>query len=274
MGNQNCCVRADNPSKTLANYDIINDDKYETAPQNMQITENVINLETPILEEKETNEVVKPSKKGKVHNDLLEEPVQPIAVETVTKETVAEPEPTTLYWNQKNGDIEDLIFDISDPTSDKIFDLFNEVRTKPGMYIDKAKEYKLEDIFEKAVKNDNKPALLCKNESFYYALRDVVASINFTPKPENEMFEEIRTMPYFDKYEAKVYVTDAEIDHCEEAVWNLLKQVDMVNNSAFADLLGQKMDFCTICAMPVKNSFLLKVYFVVLNSKLRMSQMK
>ena len=88
-----------------------------------------------------------------------------------------------------------------------------------------------------------------------------------------EILDEIKAMPYFDKYEAKVYVTDAEIDHCEEAVWNLLKQVDMVNNSAFEDLLGKKMDFCTICAMPVKNSFLLKVYFVVLNSKMRMSQM-
>ena len=166
-----------------------------------------------------------------------------------------------------------MIFDISDPTSDKIFDLFNEVRTKPGMYIDKAKEYKLEES-EKAVKNDSKPPLLCKNESFYYSLRDVVASINFTPKPEKEMFDEIKAMPYFEKYESKVYVTDAEIDHCEEAVWNLMKQVDMINNSAFEDLLGKKMDFCTICAMPVKNSFLLKVYFVVLNSKLRMSQMK
>lgn len=266
MGNQNCCVRSDNPSKTLANFDIINEDKFETAPQNMQITENVLNLEAPIIEEKTI--AVKASKKGKINNDLIEEPVHPY---TVTKET--EIEPATLYWNQKNGDIEDLIFDISDPTSDKIFDLFNEVRTKPGMYIDKAKEYKLEEIFEKAIKNDIKPSLLCKNESFYYALRDVVASINFTPKPENEILDEIKAMPYFDKYEAKVYVTDAEIDHCEEAVWNLLKQVDMVNNSAFEDILGKKMDFCTICAMPVKNSFLLKVYFVVLNSKLRMSQM-
>ena len=273
MGNQNCCVRPDNPSKTLGNLDTINDEQPETAPQNMQITENVINLETPVLEEKENQAVVKASKKGKVHNDLLEKPVEPITVTTVKQENVGEPEPASLYWNQKNGDIEDLIFDISDPTSDKIFDLFNEVRTKPGMYIDKAKEYKLEDIFEKAVKNDIKPSFLCKNESFYYALRDIVASINFTPKPESEMLDEIKRMPYFDKYEAIVYVTDAEIDHCEEAVWNLLKQVDMVNNSAFEDLLGKKMDFCTICAMPVKNSFLLKVYFVILKSKLRMSQM-
>ena len=90
MGNQNCCVRSDNPSKTLANFDIINEDKFETAPQNMQITENVLNLEAPVIEEKTI--AVKASKKGKINNDLIEEPVHPY---TVTKET--EIEPTTLY---------------------------------------------------------------------------------------------------------------------------------------------------------------------------------
>ena len=92
MGNQNCCVRSDNPSKTLANFDIINEDKFETAPQNMQITENVLNLGTAILEEKENKFAVKASKKGKINNELIEEPVHP---NTVTKET--EIEPTTLY---------------------------------------------------------------------------------------------------------------------------------------------------------------------------------
>ena len=110
MGNQNCCVRPDNPSKTLGNLDTINDEQPETAPQNMQITENVINLETPVLEEKENQAVVKASKKGKVHNDLLEKPVDPITVTTVKQENVGEPEPASLYWNQKNGDIEDYGF--------------------------------------------------------------------------------------------------------------------------------------------------------------------
>ena len=102
MGNQNCCVRANNPSKTLANFDIINEDKFETAPQNMQITENVLNLEAPIIEEKtiavtenSTTEVTPDS--GKVLSKVtIITNIQTDVPEEVSEEDVTEDDVTDI----------------------------------------------------------------------------------------------------------------------------------------------------------------------------------
>lgn len=251
MGNTNCCK---NNKENFSNLDLIDEDKFQTSP-----VETKNNQTTPgegyiVKEEPKENKIDEPQ----------EQKPEPI-IESKSK---------ILYWNNKGGDIEDIMFDISDETSDKIFKSLNDMRTKPGLFINESCKYQLEPIFQKAQGNDKKPNLLCKNESFYYDIREILVGLNSTPKPDDDFIQEIISNDNFSKFETKVFVTESQIKSPEEAIWNLLCSIESSTHNSFDEILNRKSDYCIVCAMPIKNTSQIKVFFVFLNNKLRLSQIQ
>jgi hypothetical protein len=52
------------------------------------------------------------------------------------------------------------------------------------------------------------------------------------------------------------------INNKEESVWKLLKKYE---NIALQDLLNNNVSYFLICAMPIKDSYNMKIYFMILN---------
>lgn len=171
------------------------------------------------------------------------------------------------YWNDVSRDIEDVIFDISDDKSERVFTLLNQIRTKPTDYIDEARAYGVDDIVTKAAKSGKIPSLLCQDESYYYELREVLMNgYTETPKDDVDIINDIKQIKQFDKYNISIYIKQVELDkHCE-AVWMLLQ-----TKNAYDNILLKKMDYCIVCAIPLKNTNDIKVYFVMMENKLRES---
>lgn len=253
MGNNTNCCKNKRARDNWNNLDLIDEDKFQTSP-----AETKVNLTAP-------------GESNKIKEEMKEEQPQ---IEIEKPESIIESRSKILYWNDKGGDIEDLMFDISDEASDKIFKLLNDMRTKPGLFINESCKYQLESIFQKAQGNDKKPNLLCKNEYFYYNIREILVGLNSTPKPDEDFINEITSHESFNKFETKVYVTDSQINTPEEAVWNLLCSIESSTHNSFNEILNRKSDFCIVCAMPIKNTSQIKVFFVFLNNKLRLSQIQ
>ena len=171
------------------------------------------------------------------------------------------------YWNDVSRDIEDVIFDISDDKSESIFNLLNQIRTKPNEHIDDAKAYGVDDIVTKASKSGKIPSLLCQDESYYYELREVLMNgYNETPKNDDDIINDIKHIKQFDKYSLNIYIQQVALDKHYDSVWMLLQTKNAYNN-----ILLKKMDYCIVCAIPLKNTNEMKVYFVMMENKLRES---
>ena len=171
------------------------------------------------------------------------------------------------YWNDVSRDIEDVICDISDDKSERVFTLLNQIRTKPTDYIAEAKAHGVDDIVTKASKSGKIPSLLCQDESYYYELREVLMNgYTETPKNDVDILKDIKQIKQFDKYNINIYIQQVELDKHEDAVWMLLQTKNAYNN-----ILIKKMDYCIVCAIPLKNTNDIKVYFVMMENKLRES---
>ena len=170
------------------------------------------------------------------------------------------------YWNESTyDDLEYYMLEISDDKSDKIFDLFNDIRIYPINHKSEAENYNVKDLIEKAEKNPLKPNFLIKNESFYYQLREILLSISTTPMSDEEVKDIILNDNFFKTFdELKIYCVKCKIENEEESVWTLLKENEDI---ALNNILLKYIDYCIICAMPIINSYDMKVYFLFLSNQ-------
>ena len=170
------------------------------------------------------------------------------------------------YWNESTyDDLEYYMLEISDDKSDKIFDLFNDIRIYPINHKSEAENYNVKDLIEKAEKNPLKPNFLIKNESFYYQLREILLSISTTPMSDEEVKDIILNDNFFKTFdEQKIYCVKCKIENEEESVWTLLKENEDI---ALNNILLKYIDYCIICAMPIINSYDMKVYFLFLSNQ-------
>ena len=170
------------------------------------------------------------------------------------------------YWNESTyDDLEYYMLEISDDKSDKIFDLFNDIRIYPINHKSEAENYNVKDLIEKADKNPLKPNFLIKNESFYYQLREILLSISTTPMSDEEVKDIILNDNFFKTFdEQKIYCVKCKIENEEESVWTLLKENEDI---ALNNILLKYIDYCIICAMPIINSYDMKVYFLFLSNQ-------
>ena len=170
------------------------------------------------------------------------------------------------YWNESTyDDLEYYMLEISDDKSDKIFDLFNDIRIYPINHKSEAENYNVKDLIEKADKNPLKPNFLIKNESFYYQLREILLSISTTPMSDEDVKYIILNDNFFKTFdEQKIYCVKCKIENEEESVWTLLKENEDI---ALNNILLKYIDYCIICAMPIINSYDMKVYFLFLSNQ-------
>ncbi len=168
------------------------------------------------------------------------------------------------YWNESTyDDLEYYMLEISDDKSNKIFDLFNDIRIYPLNHKSEGENFEVGDLIEYANKNPIKPNYLIKNECCYYQLREILLSISTTPMSDDEVNEIILNDNFFKTFnEQNLYFVKCPIDKEEESVWTLLKQN---KNKALNDILIKYIDYCVICAMPIKDSYDMKVYFLFLS---------
>ena len=170
------------------------------------------------------------------------------------------------FWNEKTMDnIEDEIFDLNEEKSEKIFQFFNDIRLNPENYINQSNDENISDLLKKADKNEYKPNTLIKNNSFFYQMREGLMNIYSTPKSDESLMEDIENLCFKDFELKKRYFVECPIDEEEEAIWNLLKKYE---NVALDELLTNNVSYCVICALPIKDSYNMKVYFLMLTEKI------
>ena len=167
------------------------------------------------------------------------------------------------FWNEKTMDnIEDEIFDLNEEKSEKIFQFFNDIRLNPENYINQSNDENISDLLKKADKYPYKPNALIKNSGFFYQLREGLLNIYSTPKGDESLIDEIENLCFKDFDIRKRYMVECPIDEEEEAIWNLLKKYE---NVALDELLTNNVSYCVICALPIKDSYNMKVYFLMLS---------
>ena len=169
------------------------------------------------------------------------------------------------YWNENsNEDLENLLYDLSDEKSDKIFNLFNDIRTNISNYKEEFINQGILNLYNDFEINTSKPNKILKNESYYYNLREHLLNLNSTPMSEEERIEIILNDNVFKNYKDKnIYTVQCEIDNENNAIWNLLIEN---KNEALNNILTKVLDYCIICAYPIQNSYNMKVYFLLLSN--------
>lgn len=264
MGNSTCCKRDESDSQ--ANMDI---DK--TKSKSSTIPKTQLQPSNPLSDR---NTSFPQDNAPPLTNNLLQSIQSPIIEPAINRESLdnlpvraSHHRQSHKHWNDISGDIEDLIFDISDDKSESIFIFFNLVRTQPRTYIQEGKSYGVDSLLSKAANSGKIPSLLCRDESYYYELREVLmCCYNETPRSEDEIVNEIKEISPFKKYNVNAYVEEVLISNPLEAVWTLLQE-----RNAYNDILIKKVDYCVVCAIPLKNTDNMKVYFVLLENKMRES---
>ena len=157
---------------------------------------------------------------------------------------------------------EDEIYEISDEKSDKIFEMFNNVRLHPDDYINQVNEEKISNLLKKVNNNELKPNALIKNISFFYQFREGLMNIYATPRDNEDLLDDVYKNFFKEFKNYKYYYVECPINDEEEAVWNLLKKYE---ENAIQDLLLKYISYCLICALPDMNdSNKLMVFFMFL----------
>jgi len=168
------------------------------------------------------------------------------------------------YWNEKNPNVEDEVYNINSQLSKKIFDFYNEVRLNPENFIDQADEYGLSDLLRKYNKLNDRPFSLIEKDFYLYTLCEILLSIYQTKRPEEDIKNDVLNNLQFKEKNKKLYYVKCEIEKYENAVWNLLKENE---NNAIEELLINKNDYCVIAAIPILNSYEMYVYFLFLSDE-------
>ena len=167
------------------------------------------------------------------------------------------------FWNEQTMDnIEDTIYEISEEKSENIFKFFNNIRLNPKDYINLSNDENISNLLKKADEYPYKPNALIKNSGFFYQLREGLINVYSTPKDDESLMEEIENLCFKDYDIRKKYVVECPIEKEDEAIWNLLKKYEDV---ALEELLTNKVNYCIICALPIEDSYNMKVYFLMLS---------
>jgi hypothetical protein len=117
----------------------------------------------------------------------------------------------------------------------------------------------------KAFKNNKTPSMLFQNESYYFELREVLmCCYNETPKCEDDIHNDIKSINAFKNYNIDIYTKQVDLTKHYDSVWMLLQEP-----KAYDNILTKKIDYCIVCAMPLKDKNEMKVYFIMLENKMR-----
>lgn len=251
MGNINCCKT--NDTNPQSNMDLDKTKKTITKteppsnPHNQPSPANLLqSLQSPIIE-------------PAINRESLE------SLPATVRAVVSHQNDIPKLWNDTSRDLEEVIFDISDDKSESIFTLLNQIRMKPDDYISEAKTYEVDNLLIKASKNSKPPSILFQNESYYFELREVLmCCYNETPKCEDDIHNDIKSINVFKKYNIDIYTKQVDLNKHNDSVWMLLQEP-----KAYDNILTKKIDYCIVCAMPLKDKNEMKVYFIMLENKMR-----
>ena len=251
MGNTNCCKT--NDTNPQSNMDLDKTKKTITKteppsnPHNQPSPANLLqSLQSPIIE-------------PAINRESLE------SLPATVRAVVSHQNDIPKLWNDTSRDLEEVIFDISDDKSESIFTLLNQIRMKPDDYISEAKTYEVDNLLIKASKNSKPPSILFQNESYYFELREVLmCCYNETPKCEDDIHNDIKSINVFKKYNIDIYTKQVDLNKHNDSVWMLLQEP-----KAYDNILTKKIDYCIVCAMPLKDKNEMKVYFIMLENKMR-----
>ena len=252
MGNTNCCKT--NDTNPQSNMDI---DKTKKA---------ITKTEPPSIPQSNSLERSSPTNLlQSIQSPIIEPPINRESLESLPVRAVNNRNDTTKYWNDTSRDLEDVIFDISDDKSESIFNLLNQIRMNPIEYIQEGKTYGVDSTLIKASQSGKTPSMLFQDEPYYFELREVLmCCYNETPKCEEDINNDINAINAFKKYNIDIYTKRVNLNRHYDSVWMLLQEA-----KAYENILTKKIDYCVVCAMPLKDSNEMKVYFVMLESKLR-----
>ena len=139
-----------------------------------------------------------------------------------------------LIGIESNEDLENLLYDLSDEKSNKIFNLFNDIRTNISNYKEDFINQGILNLFNDFEISTNKQNKLLRNESYYYY------NLNSNPMSEEERIEIILNDNDFKNYKDKnIYSVECEIDNENNSVLNLL-----IENKNEDNILTKILDYC------------------------------
>ena len=272
MGNQ-CCVRED--QKDFGNLNTQENKneqlKYEfdnPPEEKIQLKNSIENRETiqtgriPIeTKDDKFNLLQSEIKNSQIHEENKNNEIEELNNNNNNNESKIHDPP---YWNEVNeNELENIIFDISDNKSDNIFKLFNDVRMNTENYRNEFENHEITNLINEVQNKEEKGNQLIKNESLFYQLRECLLNFSTTPMSDEERNEKILEDNEFKNFKNKrIYSIECPIENENESVWNLLKGF---KNEAVDNILTNKIDFCVICAFPIKNSYNMDVYFLFLS---------
>lgn len=263
MGNTNCCQPRDPKATDFGNLDTINKENLESAQDGYRDTHiGLINNRISEVPKEEEESIPAKRSVAQVEGQIQNEnDYEPMKVQG-SRNGPPQIEKKTTY-NPEKSNFDEQIFDISDEASDTIFNLFNEMRINPEQFLNDSIDHGLKLVFDQAVAAKQKPIMLIKDEMYYYVIREELLTLNYTPRPIEDLIEDIKKMPELESFDIQIYHTQTTLDNYSESIWNILKHNKDI---AFTELLNNHMDYCVICAMPVRDGNM-KVFLVVLNKK-------
>ena len=216
---------------------------------------NYDNKERSIEEVKDENEGFED------RNDNLEYSIKKENIDDKNNEKKNKHNPP--YWNEKSFEnLESEVYEISDEKTNQIFELFNNIRLYPQKYINQTNDESISNILIKANNSPNKPNALLYNNNFYYQFREGLMNIYATPGADDDIVNNtIET--FFKEFKNKnYYFVECPLEKEEDAVWNLIKKYE---NIAVEELLTKIINYCIICPMPIKDSYDMRIHFLMLN---------
>ena len=156
---------------------------------------------------------------------LNKEKKEEIVIEPISKNSKHNPP----YWNEKTMDnIEDEIFEISDEKSDKIFELFNNIRLHSKDYINQSNDENISNLLEKSANYSLKPNTLIKSQNLYFQFREGLMNNYATPRDDETLLEDIYNA-FFNNFKLQNgFFVECPINNEEESVWKLLKNMKML----------------------------------------------
>ena len=228
-------------------------DKKETSKKNeiAEVDENEIEDKIEKKETKKKNEIVEVDENDQKFEDEFQQ---------INKNDNLKIKNKPQYENEIKID-EEKIYEISDEKSDKIFEMFNNVRLYPNNYINQVNEETISNLLKEANEKKYKPNALIKNISFFYQFREGLMNIYATPRDDEDLLEDVYQTFFKEFKKYKYYYVECPINNEEEAVWNLIKKYE---NNAIQELLLKYISYCLICALPIIDTDKMKVYFMLL----------
>lgn len=168
-----------------------------------------------------------------------------------------------LFWNEKkNENFEDLLNELIDEKSNNIFELFNDIRINPKNYIINTLNQDISNLLEQAEESNTKPNFLIKNENYYYILKGILLDLYNQKINDEEILNNINNNKIFNYFNKNLYFIECQIENEKDAIWNLLRKY---KKEALNNFLLKKLDYFITCSIPIKDSYKMKVYFLILS---------